>query len=147
MNYLKKYSLSLNASIELFSADSAKNSKIYFDKKSFNNCEIQNIKSKKIYISPSGEVTEFSLDCLIKNELVKIKINSSGRPILMRIKNLKGFTLLEVFVSLTFITIVSSSIYLMASYLISSTESISNNYLSKLSYISYLERLKIYDEY
>ena len=80
IEFLKKYSLSLNASIELFSADSEKNSKIYFDKKSFNNCEIQNIKSKKIYISPSGEVTEFSLDCLIKNELVKIKINSSGRP-------------------------------------------------------------------
>ena len=75
IEFLKKYSLSLNASIELFSADSEKNSKIYFDKKSFNNCAIQNTKSKKIYISPSGEVTEFSLDCLIKNELVKIKIN------------------------------------------------------------------------
>ena len=82
IEFLKKYSLSLNASIELFSADSEKNSKIYFDKKSFNNCEIQNIKSKKIYVSPSGEVTEFSLDCVIKNELVKIKINSSGRPAL-----------------------------------------------------------------
>ena len=80
IEFLKKYTLSLNASIELFSADSKKNSKIYFDKKSFNNCEIQKIKSKKIYISPSGEVTEFSLDCLIKNELVEIKINSSGRP-------------------------------------------------------------------
>ena len=82
IEFLKKYSLSLNASIELFSADSEKNSKIYFDKKSFNNCEIQNIKSKKIYISPTGEVTEFTLDCLIKNELVEIKINSSGRPTL-----------------------------------------------------------------
>ena len=82
IEFLKKYSLSLNASIELFSTDGEKNSKIYFDKKNFNNCEIQNIKSKKIYISPSGEVTEFSLDCLIKNELVKIKINSSGRPAL-----------------------------------------------------------------
>ena len=82
IEFLKKYTLSLNSSIELFSADNEKNSKIYFDKKSFNNCEIQNIKSKKIYISPSGEVTEFSLDCLIKNELVKIKINSSGRPAL-----------------------------------------------------------------
>ena len=80
IEFLKKYSLSLNASIELFSADSEKNSKIYFDKKSFNNCEILKIKSKKIYISPSGEVTEFSLDCLIKNELVKIRINSSGKP-------------------------------------------------------------------
>ena len=82
IEFLKKYSLSLNASIELFSADREKNSKIYFDKKSFNNCEIQNIKSKKIYISPTGEVTEFSLDCLIKNELVEIKINSAGRPAL-----------------------------------------------------------------
>ena len=80
IEFLKKYSLSLNASIELFSADGEKNSKIYFDKKNFNNCEKQNIKSKKIYISPSGEVTEFSLDCLIKNELVKIRINSSGKP-------------------------------------------------------------------
>ena len=82
IEFLKKYSLSLNASIELFSADSEKNSKIYFDKKSFYNCEIKKIISKKIYISPTGEVTEFSLDCLIKNELVKIKINSSGRPAL-----------------------------------------------------------------
>ena len=82
IEFLKKYSLSLNASIELFSEDSEKNSKIYFDKKNFNNCEIQNIKSKKIYISPTGEVTEFTLDCLIKNELVEIKINSSGRPAL-----------------------------------------------------------------
>ena len=64
----------------------------------------------------------------------------------MRIKNLKGFTLLEVLVSLTFITIISSSIYLMASFLISSTESISKNYLRKLSYKSYLERLKMHDE-
>ena len=55
IEFLKKYSLSLNASIELFSADSEKNSKIYFDKKSFNNCEIQNIKSKNIYIFPSGD--------------------------------------------------------------------------------------------
>ena len=82
IEFLKKYSLSLNASIELFSTDGEKNSKIYFDKKNFNNCEIQNIKSKKIYISPTGEVTEFTLDCLIKNELVEIKINSSGRPTL-----------------------------------------------------------------
>ena len=50
----------------------------------------------------------------------------------MRIKNLEGFTLLEVLVSLTFITLISSSIYLMASFLISSTESISNNYLRNL---------------
>ena len=64
----------------------------------------------------------------------------------MKIKNLKGFTLLEVLVSLTFITIISSSIYLMASFLISSTESISKNYLRKLSYKSYLERLKINNE-
>ena len=82
ITYLKNNSLSLRTPIELFAVNSEKNSKIYFDKKSFNNCEIQNIKSKKINISPSGEVTEFSLDCLIKNEFVKIKINSSGRPIL-----------------------------------------------------------------
>ena len=64
----------------------------------------------------------------------------------MKSKNFLGFTLLEVIISLTFITIVSSSLYLMASYLISSTEVISKNYLVKLSYRSYLERLKIYDE-
>ena len=64
----------------------------------------------------------------------------------MRIKNLEGFTLLEVLVSLTFITLISSSIYLMASFLISSTESISNNYLRKLSYKSYIQRLKIHDD-
>mgnify|MGYP001329268643 FL=1 len=64
----------------------------------------------------------------------------------MKSKNFLGFTLLEVIISLTFITVVSSSLYLMASYLISSTEVISKNYLAKLSYRSYLERLKIYDE-
>ena len=64
----------------------------------------------------------------------------------MRIKNLQGFTLLEVLVSLTFITLISSSIYLMASFLISSTESISNNYLRKLSYKSFIERLKIHND-
>ena len=64
----------------------------------------------------------------------------------MKSKNFLGFTLLEVIISLTFITIVSSSLYLMASYLISSTEVISKNYLAKLSYRSYLERLKIYEE-
>ena len=58
-------------------------------------------------------------------------------------KKIKGFTFLEVIVSLTFFTIVSSSIYLMSSYLISSTEFIANNYLSKLSYRSYLERIKV----
>ena len=64
----------------------------------------------------------------------------------MKIKNLKGFTLLEVLVSLTFVTLISSSIYLMASFLISSTESISNNYLRKLSYKSYIERLKTHND-
>ena len=58
-------------------------------------------------------------------------------------KKIKGFTFLEVIVSLTFFTIVSSSIYLMSSYLISSTEFIANNYLAKLSYRSYLERIKV----
>ena len=61
-------------------------------------------------------------------------------------KKIKGFTFLEVIVSLTFFTIVSSSIYLMSSYLISSTEFIANNYLSKLSYRSYLERIKVNDK-
>ena len=64
----------------------------------------------------------------------------------MKSKNFLGFTLLEVLISLTFITIISSSLYLMGSYLISSTEVISKNYLAKLSYRSYLERLKIYEE-
>lgn len=58
-------------------------------------------------------------------------------------KKIQGFTFLEVIVSLTFFTIVSSSIYLMSSYLISSTEFIANNYLAKLSYRSYLERIKV----
>ena len=80
--YLKKYSLSLNAPIELFAANSEKNSKIFFDKKSFKNCEISDLRSEKLYILPSGEVTKFSLNCIIKNELVKINVNSFGRPTL-----------------------------------------------------------------
>ena len=82
ITYLKNYSLSLRTPIELFAVNNEKNSKIYFDKKSFENCEISDLKSKKLYISPSGEVTEFSLNCFIKNELVKINVNSFGRPIL-----------------------------------------------------------------
>ena len=82
ITYLKNYSLSLRTPIELFTLNSEKNSKIYLDKKSFENCEISDLKSKKLYISPSGEVTEFSLNCFIKNELVKINVNSFGRPIL-----------------------------------------------------------------
>ena len=82
ITYLKNYSLSLRTPVELFALNSEENSKIYFDKKSFENCEISDLKSKKLYISPSGEVTEFSLNCFIKNELVKININSFGRPIL-----------------------------------------------------------------
>ena len=81
ITYLKNYSLSLRTPIELFALNSEKSSKIYFDKKSFENCEISDIKSKKLYISPSGEVTEFSLNCFIKNDLVKINVNSFGRPI------------------------------------------------------------------
>ena len=80
--YLKNYSLSLRTPIELFAVNSEKNSEVYFDKKSFENCEISNLKAKKLYIFPSGEVTEFSLNCFIKNELVKINVNSFGRPIL-----------------------------------------------------------------
>ena len=63
------------------------------------------------------------------------------------IKNyFKGFTILELIVSLVFFTIISSSIYLMSSYLISSTKIISNEYLSEILYKSYLERLKINTE-
>ena len=82
IDYLKKYSLSLNVSIELFASDSERNFKVYIDKNSFKNCEISDLKSKKFYIFPSGEVTEISLNCLIKNELVKINVNSFGRPTL-----------------------------------------------------------------
>ena len=82
ITYLKNYSLSLRTPIELFALNSERNSKIYFDKKSFENCEISDIKSKILYIYPSGKVTEFSLNCFIKNELVKINVNSFGRPIL-----------------------------------------------------------------
>ena len=57
-------------------------------------------------------------------------------------KILKGFTVIEVIISLSFFTIISSSIYLMSSYLINSSRIISNEYLSELSYRSYLERLK-----
>ena len=69
-------------SLQLSLFVSEKNSKIFFDKKSFKNCEISDLKSQKLYILPSGEVTKFSLNCLIKNELVKININSFGRPTL-----------------------------------------------------------------
>ena len=58
----------------------------------------------------------------------------------------KGFTIIELIVSLVFFTIISSSIYLMSSYLISSTKIISNEYLSEILYKSYLERLKINTE-
>ena len=58
----------------------------------------------------------------------------------------KGFTVIELIVSLVFFTIISSSIYLMSSYLINSTKIISNEYLSEILYKSYLERLKINTE-
>lgn len=58
----------------------------------------------------------------------------------------KGFTVIELIVSLVFFTIISSSIYLMSSYLISSSKIISNEYLSEILYRSYLERLKINSE-
>ena len=48
ITYLKNYSLSLRTPIELFAVNSEKKSKVYINKNSFNNCEIQNIKSKKI---------------------------------------------------------------------------------------------------
>ena len=80
--YLKNYSLSLNTPIELFTSNSEKNSEVYIDKNSFKNCEIPDLKLKKIYIFPSGEVTKFSLKCFIRDELVKIYVNSFGRPAL-----------------------------------------------------------------
>ena len=79
--YLKNYSLSLNTPIELFASNNEKNSKVYIDRNSFKNCEISDLKLK-IFIFPSGEVTKFSLKCLIRNELVKIYVNSFGRPAL-----------------------------------------------------------------
>ena len=52
----------------------------------------------------------------------------------------QGFSIIEVAVSITLFTILAPSIYLMISYLIASSNSISNNYLDELIYRSYLER-------
>ncbi len=52
----------------------------------------------------------------------------------------QGFSIIEVAVSITLFTILAPSIYLMISYLIASSNSISTNYLDELIYRSYLER-------
>ena len=52
----------------------------------------------------------------------------------------EGFSIIEVAVSITLFTILAPSIYLMISYLIASSNSISNHYLDELIYRSYLER-------
>ena len=54
-----------------------------------------------------------------------------------------GFSIIEVVVAVTIFSILSSSIYLMISYVLSSTKIITHDYLSEISYRSYLEKLKI----
>jgi len=53
-----------------------------------------------------------------------------------------GFTIIEVIVSVTFFSIIASSIYLMSSFLISSNKIITEEYISEIFYRSYMERLK-----
>ena len=55
----------------------------------------------------------------------------------------RGFTLVEVIVSIAYFSIVASSIYLMSSYLVSSSKFITKDYASRISYMSYMERLKL----
>ena len=64
--------------------------------------------------------------------LVKLKF--------MKKNNLSGFSIIEVAVSITLFTILAPSIYMMISYLLASSNSISVNYLDELVYRSYLER-------
>ena len=64
--------------------------------------------------------------------LVKLKF--------MKKNNLSGFSIIEVAVSITLFTILAPSIYMMISYLLASSNSISVNYLDELAYRSYLER-------
>ena len=54
-----------------------------------------------------------------------------------------GFSIIEVVVSLTFFSIIASSIYLMSSFIVSSNKIISEDYISEIFYRSYMERLKI----
>ena len=58
----------------------------------------------------------------------------------MKKNNLSGFSIIEVAVSITLFTILAPSIYMMISYLLASSNSISVNYLDELVYRSYLER-------
>ena len=53
-----------------------------------------------------------------------------------------GFTIIEVIVSVTFFSIIASSIYLMSSFLISSNKIITEDYISDIFYRSYMERFK-----
>ncbi len=53
-----------------------------------------------------------------------------------------GFSIIEIIVSLTFFSIIASSIYLMSSFLVSSNKIISEDYISEIFYRSYMERLK-----
>ena len=58
----------------------------------------------------------------------------------MKKNNLSGFSIIEVAVSITLFTILAPSIYMMISYLLASSNSISVNYLDELVYRSYLEK-------
>ena len=53
-----------------------------------------------------------------------------------------GFTIIEVIVSVTFFSIIASSIYLMSSFLIFSNKIIIEEHISEIFYRSYMERLK-----
>ena len=54
-----------------------------------------------------------------------------------------GFTIIEVIVSVTFFSIIASSIYLMSSFLISSNKVVTEEYISEIFYRSYMEKFKI----
>ena len=54
----------------------------------------------------------------------------------------EGFSIIEVIVSVTFFSIIASSIYLMSSFLVSSNKIITEEYISEIFYRSYMERLK-----
>ena len=68
------------------------------------------------------------------------------KPQSMFNKTLNGFSIIEVVVAVTIFSILSSSIYLMISYVLSSTNIIAHDYLSEISYRSYLEKLKLNPE-
>ena len=54
-----------------------------------------------------------------------------------------GFTIIEVIVSITFFSIIASSIYLMSSFLISSNKVVTEEYISEIFYRSYMEKFKV----